>query len=318
MGGGNHTYVIEFILLGLSEDPKIQILLFCVFLIIYLLSVFGNLLIIILIQTDSHLHTPMYFFLQNLSFADLCFSTSIVPQMLVHFLSKRKTITFIGCSIQIVVFLLAGCTECALLAVMSYDRYVAVCKPLHYTTIMTQRVCVQLAVVSWISGAFACSVDSAFTLSIPYQGQNVINHYFCEPPALLKLASSDTYSAEMALFLVGVIILLAPVSLILISYFNIISTVIRMQSGEGRLKVFSTCGSHLTVVILYYGSGIFAYMRPNSKTMSEKDKVISVFYSVMTSMLNPIIYSLRNKDVKGALGKLVRRLCLVKAGDADI
>ncbi|KAM7329113.1 olfactory receptor 2D3-like [Alexandromys fortis] len=318
MGGGNQTYVIEFILLGLSEDPKIQILLFCVFLIIYLLSVFGNLLIIILIQTDSHLHTPMYFFLQNLSFADLCFSTSIVPQMLVHFLLKRKTITFIGCSIQIVVFLLAGCTECALLAVMSYDRYVAVCKPLHYTTIMTQRVCVQLAVVSWISGAFACSVDSAFTLSIPYQGQNVINHYFCEPPALLKLSSANTYSAEMALFLVGVIILLAPVSLILISYCNIISTVIRMQSGEGRLKVFSTCGSHLTVVILYYGSGIFAYMRPNSKTMSEKDKVISVFYSVMTSMLNPIIYSLRNKDVKGALGKLLRRLCLVKAGDADV
>ncbi|XP_038198003.1 olfactory receptor 2D3-like [Arvicola amphibius] len=317
MGGGNQTYVIEFILLGLSEDPKIQILLFCVFLIIYLLSVFGNLLIIILIQTDSHLHTPMYFFLQNLSFADLCFSTSIVPQMLVHFLSKRKTIAFIGCSVQIAVFLLAGCTECALLAVMSYDRYVAVCKPLHYTTIMTQRVCVQLAVGSWISGAFACSVDSAFTLSIPYQKQNVINHYFCEPPALLKLASADTYNAEMALFLVGVIILLAPVSLILISYCNIISTVIRMQSGEGRLRVFSTCGSHLTVVILYYGSGIFAYMRPNSKTMSEKDKVISVFYSVMTSMLNPIIYSLRNKDVKGALGKLVRRLCVVKAADAE-
>ncbi|XP_076422606.1 olfactory receptor 2D3-like [Peromyscus maniculatus bairdii] len=318
MGGGNQTYIVEFILLGLSEDPKIQILLFCIFLVIYLLSVFGNLLIIILIQIDSRLHTPMYFFLKNLSFADLCFSTSIVPQMLVHFLSQRKTISFVGCSIQIVVFLLAGCTECALLAVMSYDRYVAVCKPLHYSTIMTQRVCVQLAVVSWISGALACSVDSAFTLCIPYRGQNVINHYFCEPPALLKLASADTYNAEMALFLVGVIILLAPVSLILVSYWNIISTVIRMQSGEGRLKVFSTCGSHLTVVVLYYGSGIFAYMRPNSKTMSEKDKVISVFYSVMTSMLNPIIYSLRNKDVKGALGKLVGRLCTVKAGDADI
>ncbi|XP_028750218.1 olfactory receptor 2D3-like [Peromyscus leucopus] len=318
MGGGNQTYIVEFILLGLSEDPKIQILLFCIFLVIYLLSVFGNLLIIILIQIDSRLHTPMYFFLKNLSFADLCFSTSIVPQMLVHFLSQRKTISFVGCSIQIVVFLLAGCTECALLAVMSYDRYVAVCKPLHYSTIMTQRVCVQLAAVSWISGALACSVDSAFTLCIPYQGRNVINHYFCEPPALLKLASADTYNTEMALFLVGVIILLAPVSLILVSYWNIISTVIRMQSGEGRLKVFSTCGSHLTVVVLYYGSGIFAYMRPNSKTMSEKDKVISVFYSVMTSMLNPIIYSLRNKDVKGALGKLVGRLCTVKAGDADI
>uniref|UniRef100_A0A671E3Z5 Olfactory receptor n=1 Tax=Rhinolophus ferrumequinum TaxID=59479 RepID=A0A671E3Z5_RHIFE len=307
MGEGNQTSVTEFILLGLSQDPRIQMLLFCVFLIIYLLSIFGNLLIIILIQTDSQLHTPMYFFLKNLSFADLCFSTSIVPQMLAHFLVKKKSISFAGCSLQIVVFLLAGCTECALLAVMSYDRYVAVCKPLHYSTIMTQRFCVQLATVSWISGAFVCSVDSAFTLCLPYQGQNVVNHYFCEPPALLKLASADTYNAEMALFSMGVIILLAPVFLILVSYWNILSTVIRMQSGEGRHKLFSTCGSHLTVVVLYYGSGIFAYMRPNSKTMTGKDKVISVFYSVMTSMLNPIIYSLRNKDVKGAFRKLSGR-----------
>ncbi|XP_007527804.1 olfactory receptor 2D3-like [Erinaceus europaeus] len=304
MGKENQTTVTEFILLGLSQDPKIQILLFCVFLFIYLLSLSGNLLIIILVQFDSRLHTPMYFFLKNLSFADLCFSTSIVPQMLVHFLVKKKAISFVGCSLQIVVFLLAGCTECSLLAVMSYDRYVAVCKPLHYSAIMTQKVCAQLAIVSWISGTFVCSVDSAFTLCLPYQGQNVINHYFCEPPALLKLASADTYKAEMALFAMGVVILLAPVSLIFVSYWYIISTVIRMQSGEGRLKVFSTCGSHLTVVVLYYGSGIFAYMRPNSKMMSEKDKVISVFYSVMTSMLNPIIYSLRNKDVKGALRKL--------------
>uniref|UniRef100_A0A8D2AWQ3 Olfactory receptor n=1 Tax=Sciurus vulgaris TaxID=55149 RepID=A0A8D2AWQ3_SCIVU len=294
MGERNKTYVFEFILLGLSQDPQIQILLFFVFLIIYLLSLFGNLLIIILIQVDSQLHTPMYFFLKNLSFADLYFSSSIVPQMLVHFLVKKKTFSFAGCSIQIVVFLLAGCTECTLLAVMSYDRYVAVCKPLHYSTIMTQRACVQLATV-------------AFTLYLPYQGQNVINHYFCEPPALLKVASVDTSNAEMALFSMGVLILLAPVSLILVSYWHIISTVIRMQSGERRLKVFSTCGSHLTVVVLYYGSGIFAYMRPNSKTMNEKDKIISVFYSVMTSMLNPIIYSLRNKDVKGALRKLAGR-----------
>nr|XP_003412098.2 olfactory receptor 2D3-like [Loxodonta africana] len=307
MGKENQTSVAEFILLGLSQDPKVQILLFCVFVMVYLLSVFGNLLIIILIQTDSRLHTPMYFFLKNLSFADLCFSTSIIPQMLVHFLVKKKSISFAGCSIQIVVFLLAGCTECALLAVMSYDRYVAVCKPLHYSTIMTQRICVRLATVSWVSGAFVCSVDSAFTLCLPYQGQNVINHYFCEPPALLKLASADTYQAEMALFSMGVVILLAPVFLIFVSYCHILSTVMQMQSGEGRLKVFSTCGSHLTVVVLYYGSGIFAYMRTNSKGMSEKDKVISVFYSVMTSMLNPIIYSLRNKDVKGALRKLAGR-----------
>ena len=307
MGEENHSFVAEFVFLGLSQDVQTQRLLFTLFLTIYLLTVLGNLLIIILIFLDPRLHTPMYFFLRNLSFADLCFSTSIVPQVLVHFLVKRKTISFSGCMAQIMVFLLVGCAECALLAVMSYDRYVAVCKPLHYATVMTQRVCVQLAVVSWMSGAFACSVDSAFTLCLPYQGQNVINHYFCEPPALLKLASADTYSAEMALFSMGVVILLAPVSLILVSYWHIVSTVVRMQSGEGRLKVFSTCGSHLTVVVLYYGSGIFAYMRPNSRAMNEKDKVISVFYSVMTSVLNPIIYSLRNKDVKGALRKLAGR-----------
>ncbi|KAM6158000.1 olfactory receptor 2D3-like [Rhynchocyon petersi] len=307
MEKGNQTYVAEFILLGLSQDPKVQIWLFCIFLIIYFLSIFGNLLIIILIQTDSRLHTPMYFFLKNLSFADFCFSTSIVPQMLVHFLVKKKTISFARCSTQIVIFVLSGCTECALLAVMAYDRYVAVCKPLHYSTIMTQRVCIQLAVVSWISGAFVCSVDSAFTLCLPYQGQNVINHYFCELPALLKLASADTYQAEMAIFLMGVVIILAPLFFILVSYLQIICTVMCMYSGEGRLKVFSTCGSHLTVVVLYFGSGIFAYMRPNSKVMSENDKVVSVFYSVMTSMLNPIIYSLRNKDVKGALKKLTGR-----------
>ena len=307
MGEENQTYVTEFIFLGLSQDPQTQVLLFFLFLIIYLLTVLGNLLIIILIHIDSRLHTPMYFFLRNLSFADLCFSTTTVPQILVHFLVKKKTISFAGCSTQIVVLLLVGCTECALLAVMSYDRYVAVCKPLHYSTVMTQQVCLQLALASWASGTIVSLVDTTFTFQLPYRGQNIINHYFCEPPALLKLASADTYSTEMAIFAMGVVILLAPVSLILVSYWNIISTVIQMQSGEGRLKAFSTCGSHLVVVILFYGSAIFSYMRPNSKTTKEWDKMISVFYSLVTPMLNPIIYSLRNKDVKGALRKLTRR-----------
>ena len=307
MGEDNHTFVAEFIFLGLSQDSQIQILLFILFLIIYLLTVLGNLLIIILIFMDSRLHTPMYFFLRNLSFADLCFSTSIVPQVLVHFLVKNKTISFVGCMTQVIVFLLVGCTECALLAVMSYDRYVAVCKPLHYSTIMTPQVCLRLAIGSWASGAVVSLVDTTFTFQLPYQGQNIINHYFCEPPALLKLASADTYRTEMAIFAMGVVILLAPVSLILVSYWNIISTVIQMQSGEGRLKAFSTCGSHLTVVVLFYGSAIFAYMRPNSKIMNERDKVISVFYSAVTPMLNPIIYSLRNKDVKGALRRVIAK-----------
>lgn len=307
MGEENQSFVAEFIFLGLSQDWQTQILLFVLFLSIYLLTVLGNLLIIILIFVDSQLHTPMYFFLRNLSFADLCFSTSIVPQLLVHFMVKKKTISFLGCMTQIIVFLLVGCTECALLAVMSYDRYVAVCKPLHYSTIMTQQMCLQLTIGSWVSGALVSLVDTTFTFQLPYGGQNIINHYFCEPPALLKLASADTYSTEMAIFAMGVLILLAPVSLILVSYWNIISTVIQMQSGEGRLKAFSTCGSHLIVVVLFYGSGIFTYMRPNSKTTKEQDKMISVFYTVVTPMLNPIIYSLKNKDVKRALRKLAGR-----------
>ncbi|XP_042547705.1 olfactory receptor 2D3 [Dipodomys spectabilis] len=303
----NQTSVDEFIFLGLSEDVQTQILLFIFFLIIYLLTILGNLLIIILIFVDSQLHTPMYFFLRNLSFADLCLSTSIVPQVLIHFLVKKKTISFGGCMTQIIVFLLVGCTECALLAVMSYDCYVAVCKPLHYFTIMTQQLCLQLAIGSWASGALVSLVDTSFTFHLPYRGENKINHYFCELPVLLKLASADTYSTEMAIFAMGVVILLAPVSLILVSYWNIISTVIHMQSGEGKFKAFSTCSSHLIVVVLFYGSGIFTYMRPNSKTTKKRDKMISVFYAVVTPMLNPIIYSLRNKDVKGALRKLARR-----------
>ncbi|XP_069325588.1 olfactory receptor 2D3 [Eulemur rufifrons] len=307
MGEENQTFVAEFIFLGLSQDLQTQILLFILFLLIYLLTVLGNLLIIILIFMDFRLHTPMYFFLRNLSFADLCFSTSIVPQVLVHFLVKRKNISFFACMTQVIVFLLVGCTECALLAVMSYDRYVAVCKPLHYSTIMTQQMCLKLAIGSWASGTLVSLVDTTFTFHLPYRGRNIINHYFCELPALLKLASADTYSTEMAIFAMGVVILLAPLSLILASYWHIISTVIQMQSGEGRLKAFSTCGSHLIVVVLFYGSGIFTYMRPNSKTTKVQDKMISVFYTMVTPMLNPIIYSLRNKDVKGAVRKLAGR-----------
>ncbi|XP_062054131.1 olfactory receptor 2D3-like [Lepus europaeus] len=307
MGEENQSSVTEFVLLGLSQDPETQVLLFFLFLSIYLLTVLGNLLIFTLLHIDSRLHTPMYFFLRNLSFADLCFSTTTVPQVLVHLLVKRKTISFAGCSTQILVLLLAGCTECALLAVMSYDRYVAICKPLHYSSIMTHLVCVQLAVGSWVSGAFVSLVDTTFTMCLPYRGRNIVNHFFCELPAVLKLASADTYSTEMIIFAMGVVMLLAPVSLILISYWNIISTVIRIQSGEGRLKVFSTSGSHLIVVGLFYGSGIFAYMRPNSKVMNERDKMISVFYSAVTPMLNPIIYSFRNKDVKEAFKKLIAK-----------
>ncbi|XP_058401841.1 olfactory receptor 2D2 [Diceros bicornis minor] len=301
----NQTQVTEFLLLGLSDDPHTQQLLFILFLGVYLVTVLGNLLLMSLVQVDCQLHTPMYFFLFNLSLADLCFSTNIVPQALVHLLSRKKVISFTCCAAQLLLFLVFGCTQCALLAVMSYDRYVAICNPLHYPSIMTWKVCTQLAAGSWMSGILVSVVDTTFTLKLPYQGSNSIAHFFCEAPALLILASTDTSTSEMVIFLMGVMILLVPVSLILISYGCIIVTVVRMKSAAGRLKAFSTCSSHLMVVICYYGSGIVTYMTP--KSSKEQEKLVSVFYAMVTPMLNPLIYSLRNKDVKGTLRKAATR-----------
>nr|XP_019583355.1 PREDICTED: olfactory receptor 2D2 [Rhinolophus sinicus] len=301
----NQTQVTEFLLLGLSDDPYTQQLLFILFLGIYLITVFGNLLLMSLVYVDSLLHTPMYFFLCNLSLADLCFSTNIIPQALVHLLSRKKIIPFTRCAAQLLLFLVFGCTQCALLAVMSYDRYVSICNPLHYPSIMTWRVCVQLAAGSWTSGVLVSAVDTTFTLKLPYRGSNSVAHFFCEAPALLILASTDTRTSEMAIFLMGVMILLIPVSLILVSYGCIIVTVVRMKSAAGRLKAFSTCGSHLIVVVFFYGSAIITYMTP--KSSKQQEKLSSVFYAMVTPMLNPLIYSLRNKDVKGALRKVATR-----------
>nr|XP_020009703.1 olfactory receptor 2D2 [Castor canadensis] len=301
----NQTQVTEFLLLGLSDDWHTQKVLFILFLGVYLATVLGNLLLMFLVQIDSRLHTPMYFFLCNLSLADFCFSTNIVPQALAHLLSGKKVISFTRCAAQLLLFLIFGCTQCALLAVMSYDRYLAICNPLHYHSIMTWRVCVLLATGSWTIGILVSVVDSIFILSLPYQGSNSIAHFFCEAPALLILASTDTRTSEMAIFLMGIVILLIPVSLILVSYGHIIVTVLKMKSAAGRHKAFSTCGSHLMVVVLFYGSGIITYMTP--KSSKEQEKLVSVFYAMVTPMLNPLIYSLRNKDVKGALGKVATR-----------
>ncbi|XP_045413367.1 olfactory receptor 2D2 [Lemur catta] len=311
----NQTQVTEFLLLGLSDDPHTQRLLFFLFLGVYLVTVLGNLLILSLVHIDSQLHTPMYFFLCNLSLADLCFSTNIVPQALVHLLSQKKVISFIRCAAQLLLFLIFGCTQCAFLAVMSYDRYVAICSPLHYSSIMTWKVCVQLATGSWTSGILVSVVDTTFTLRLPYQGSNSIAHFFCEAPALLILASTDIRTSEMAIFLMGVVILLIPVSLVLVSYGRIIVTVVKMKSAAGRLKAFSTCGSHLMVVILFYGSAIITYMTP--KSSKEHEKLVSVFYAMVTPMLNPLIYSLRNKDVKGALRKVATRNFPCKLGTSQ-
>nr|XP_006203677.1 olfactory receptor 2D2 [Vicugna pacos] len=301
----NQTRVTEFLLLGLSDDQHTQQLLFILFLGVYLVTVLGNLLLIFLVQVDFQLHTPMYFFLCNLSLADLCFSINIVPQALVHLLSRKKVISFTRCAAQLLLFLIFGCTQCVLLAVMSYDRYAAVCNPLQYPSIMTWRMCIQLATGSWTSGILVSVVDTTFTLRLPYRGSNHIAHFFCEAPALLILASTDTRTSELAIFLMGVVILLIPVSLILVSYGCIVITLVRMKSAAGRLKAFSTCGSHLVVVILFYGSAVVTYMTPNSS--KEQKELVSVFYAMVTPMLNPIIYSLRNKDVKGALRKVAPR-----------
>ncbi|XP_074054431.1 olfactory receptor 2D2-like [Macrotis lagotis] len=303
MNQTNKIWVTEFLLLGLSDDPQTQLLLFVLFIGLYLATVLGNLLLISLVLIDSHLHTPMYFFLGNLSLADLFFSTNIVPQALVHMLSKRKAISFMGCAVQLLLFLIFGCTQCALLSVMSYDRYLAICDPMHYPLIMTWKMCGHLALACWISGILVSLVDTTFTLQLPYQGENKIAHFFCEAPALLVLASADIHKAETAIFLMGVVILLAPVSLILVSYGSIIVTVIRMKTTSGRLKAFSTCGTHLLVVILFYGSAIITYMTP--KSSKEQGKLVSVFYAVINPMLNPLIYSLRNKDVKRAFRNTV-------------
>ncbi|XP_044515671.1 olfactory receptor 2D2-like [Gracilinanus agilis] len=305
MNHNNQTWVTEFLLLGLSDDPQIQLLLIVLFFGVFLGTVVGSLLIIYLVLIDSQLHTPMYFFLCNLSLADIGVTITTVPQALVQMLSRKKTISFLGCGAQIFFSTTFGATQCSLLAIMSYDRYLAICDPMHYSLIMTGKVCGKLALVCWVSGIVASYVDTMFTLCLPYQGDNRIAHFFCEAPVLLTLASGDTHTAEMAIFFIGVWILLAPMSLILISYGFIIVTVIRMKTTSRRLKAFSTCGSHLLVVILFYGTLIIGYMTP--KSSREQFKRVAVFYGVINPMLNPLIYSLRNKEVKRAFRNAVNR-----------
>ncbi|XP_072499254.1 olfactory receptor 2D2-like [Notamacropus eugenii] len=310
MNQTNQTWVTEFFLLGLSDDPQTQRLLFILFLAVYLGTLLGNLLLTSLVVFDSQLHTPMYFFLCNLSLSDFCFSTTTVPQTLIHMLSSKKSISFTGCAAQVLLFLFFGSTVCVLLGVMSYDRYLAICDPMHYSLVMTWKVCGLFAIGCWSSGLVASAVDSTFIFSLPYHGDNQIPHFFCEAPSLLALASADIHRTEMVIFFVGVVIIVTPLLLILISYMFIIVSVVRMKTVSGRLKAFSTCGSHLIVVILFYGSAITTYMTP--KSSQELGKMISVLYSVINPMLNPLIYSLRNKDVKKAFRNVANRTPLCR------
>ncbi|XP_039726684.1 olfactory receptor 13D1 [Pteropus medius] len=304
---GNYSAVNEFFLIGLSQYPELQLFLFVLCLIMYAIILLGNSLLIVICILDSHLHTPMYFFLGNLSFLDICYTSSSIPPMLVVFVSERKSISFIGCALQMVVSLGLGSTECVLLAVMAYDRYVAICNPLRYPIIMNKALYVHMAAWSWIVGCLNSLVQTVLTMVLPFCGNNVIDHLTCEILALLKLICSEITINVLIMTVASIVLLVIPLLLIFISYVFILSSILRINSTEGRKKAFSTCSAHLTVVILFYGSALFMYMKPKSKDTKASDEIIGLSYGVVTPMLNPIIYSLRNKEVKEAVKKILSK-----------
>ncbi|CAD7687504.1 unnamed protein product [Nyctereutes procyonoides] len=304
---------IEFILQGLSEYPRAEKLLFVMCLMMYLVILLGNSTLIILTLLDSRLHTPMYFFLGNLSFLDIWYTSSFIPSMLIHFLSQKKTISFTRCVIQMSASYTMGSTECVLLAVMAYDRYVAICNPLRYSIIMSKALCIQMAALSWGLGFLNSLTETVLAIRLPFCGKNVINHFACEILAFVKLACTDISLNEITIMLGNVIFLFSPLLLICISYIFILFTVLRINSAEGRKKAFSICSAHLTVVTLFYGTILFMYMKPKSKD-SAFNKLIALFYGVVTPMLNPIIYSLRNTEVHGAMRKLMTKHSYWKKG----
>uniref|UniRef100_A0A8C6Y527 Olfactory receptor n=1 Tax=Naja naja TaxID=35670 RepID=A0A8C6Y527_NAJNA len=297
---GNCTLVEEFILLGFSESPEQDPPLFTIFLTIYTITLIGNLGMIILIRISAQLHTPMYFFLCNLSMADICYSSVITPRMLTSFLTGHKSISFDACFGQLYFFVALVCTECFLLATMAYDRYVAICNPLLYPTIMSQNICVTLVAGSGFLGLVSAMINTSCTFQLSFCRSNIINHFFCDVPPLLILSCSDTYISEIVIFAFGCIEGIS-IGMVLVSYAYILSTVLRMHSAEGRYKAFSTCASHLTAVGIYHGTILFMYFRPSSSYSMDQDKWTSLFYTVVIPMLNPLIYSLRNKEMKDAV-----------------
>ncbi|XP_008710262.2 olfactory receptor 2G3-like [Ursus americanus] len=294
-----------FFLLGFSEQPLLEMTLFVIIVLFYLLTLLGNMAIIVLAHLDPRLHTPMYFFLIHLSLMDLCYTTSTVPQLLFNLQGPEKTISYGGCVGQLYVSLAMGSTECILLAVMAVDRYVAVCWPLHYTVLMHPRVCRQLAATTWLTGLASSLVQTVLITQVPLCGRNVIDHVFCEVPVLLKLACVDTTFNQMELFLVSALLLLVPLTLILISYSCIAQAVWKMKSHEGRQKALGTCSSHLVVVFLFYGTAMATYLQPTAATFQNREKFMALLYGIVTPTLNPFIYTLRNKDMKGALRKMI-------------
>ncbi|XP_020010864.1 olfactory receptor 2G3-like [Castor canadensis] len=307
MEQNNETSDGDFILLGFSDHPQLEIILFIVVLTSYLLTLVGNMAIILVSCLDSKLHTPMYFFLTNLSLLDLCFTTSIVPQLLWNLKGPSKSITYSGCAIQLYVSLSLGSTECVLLTVMAFDRYVAVCRPLSYTTVMNPSFCKALAGIAWVSGVGNTIIQGTITLQLPRCGHHHLHHFLCEVPAMIKLACVDIYANEVQLFVATLVLLLLPMALISVSYGFIAQAVIKIKSAQAWRKALGTCGSHILVVSLYFGTSSVIYIQPKRSYGHSQGMFLTLFYTVVTPTLNPLIYTLRNKDVKGALWRLLRR-----------
>ncbi|KAM7231739.1 hypothetical protein CapIbe_016500 [Capra ibex] len=301
---GNQTVVSEFLLLGLPIRPDQQDLFYTLFLAMYVTTVLGNLLILVLICLDPHLHTPMYLLLSNLSFSDLCFSSVTMPKLLQDMQSHISSISYAGCLTQMYFFLLFADLESFLLVAMAYDRYVAICFPLHYTTILSPRLCLFLLVLSWVLTICVSLLHTLLMARLSFCADNVIPHFFCDMSALLNLACSDIQINEMVIFILGGLVIIVPFLLIFSSYARIVSSILKVRSARGIRKAFSTCGSHLSVVSLFYGTIIGLYLCPSSNNSTVKETVMAVMYTVVTPMLNPFIYSLRNQDIKGALRRV--------------
>uniref|UniRef100_A0A8D1Y4F7 Olfactory receptor 7A17-like n=1 Tax=Sus scrofa TaxID=9823 RepID=A0A8D1Y4F7_PIG len=297
----NNTQISEFILLGFSEEPKAQPLIFGFFLSMYLITVFGNLIIIQAVSSDSHLHTPMYFFLSNLSFTDICFTSTTIPKMLWNIQNKSKVITFDGCITQIYFYILFAGLDDILLSVMAYDRFVAICHPLHYSVIMNPRLCGLLVLISWTLSAMYSLLHSLMVLGLSFCPDLEIPHFFCELNQVVQLASSDTFVNNMVMYFSTVLLAGGPFAGILYSYSKIVSCIRRISSAQGKFKAFSTCMSHLSVVSLFYCTSLGVYLSSSATHSSHSSVIASVMYTVVMPMLNPFIYSLRNKDIKRAL-----------------
>ncbi|XP_072494472.1 olfactory receptor 2T1-like [Notamacropus eugenii] len=307
MGGYNTTSSTDFTLVGLFSNREISGLLFVIVCAIFFTALMANGIMIFLIYTDLHLHTPMYFLLSHLSFIDMTYISIIVPKMLVDYILDQRTISFVGCTAQHFLYLTLVGAEFFLLGLMAYDRYVAICNPLRYPILMNRRVCLMIIAGSWFGGSLDGFLLTPITMSFPFCDSRKINHFFCEAPAVLKLACADTALYETVMYVCCVLMLLIPFSVVISSYARILTTVHHMSSVEGRKKAFATCSSHMTVVTLFYGAAMYTYMVPHSYHTAAQDKIFSVFYTILTPMLNPLIYSLRNKDVAGAMKRAIGR-----------